>query len=248
MTITKDLRTLAQEFASGILDHENYRKHRRKLISDITAGKVKVEEREYLPPVDFSDGDSTSETVINFQTEENNKPDDSPPPSHDQPKPGTSHSHDVIYKWLLAGGVIALICLIGLFVMVIIDTSERRTDTPQQSTTESTMSNVTQTVSPVIQPETGTKLIESFLTSNDWSDENMQSFLSEWRTLNQEEKIAGLQSTSMRRLNSAIHQQFQEQKALLILGDDTAVIEKQQALISFAEELGIRDPRLKLGQ
>ena len=104
---SKDLRTLAKDYAEGAIDREAYRKARSELIDGILAGDVEVLPRDFPPPLDNSGGDPTVENIIKVE---------SPPiPSQQHAKQPQQLPPDKTHHyWLIGGSVVTLTCLIVL--------------------------------------------------------------------------------------------------------------------------------------
>ena len=231
---TKTLRALAKEFSLGTTDQATYRKSRSELIEGIVAGEVPVAPIDFLPPLDLDEGDPTVEAAATMIR---------PEPVAQRPEPPPTPTKETHHYWLIGSGVVALICLFVLVVLFI-----KRDETPLQE--PATMQQVTpmQPATSVIEAPTlstgSSNLIEAFLNQNNWTVDSMQQFLADWQKLNLEEQTVGLNSPAISLLRNAIHNQLLEERALLGLSDNATVISKQQALVNFADEIGIIDPRL----
>lgn len=258
----RDLRTLAKEYATGVLNKEDYRKLRSELFEDIISGEVEVEDHDFLPPIGYSDGDATGETVINYPAsdKEATQPKSTtaagaPATAPVEEKPAQPPQraivvHGKFYKFLLYGGVLTLVFLVILLALLITNIYKASTTSvvvSSEMTTVNPSGNISDTTPPsppVSKSTTSDNMIKLFLSNNDWSNESMKQFLSDWYNMSYEEYTNAMGSTALLQLNQAIYQQFQEQNAMLVLGDNDAVTEKQLALINFAEQLGFNDPRL----
>jgi len=100
-------------------------------------------------------------------------------------------------------------------------------------------------ISVIEKSSAGEKLITDFLAQNNWSEENLQQFKSDWLSLTAEAQADGLASPVKGQLANAIYQQLLEERALLGLGDTATVLSRQKTLVNFASDLGINDPRLQ---
>jgi uncharacterized membrane protein len=90
----------------------------------------------------------------------------------------------------------------------------------------------------------GANLIKQFLLKSDWTDENLQQFTNAWEGLSAEERDAGLSSSARTELANAIYRKLQEERIMLGLGDMQSSIDKQTVLVTFAQQVGIHDPRI----
>ena len=91
----------------------------------------------------------------------------------------------------------------------------------------------------------GVDLIKQFLRQTDWSDESLQQFMNAWEGLSAEERDIGLTSSAKTELANAIYRKLQEERIMQQgLGDVQASINKQTALVAFAQQVGIIDQRI----
>jgi formylglycine-generating enzyme required for sulfatase activity len=233
---SKDLRTLAKDYAEGAIDRDAYRKARSELIDGILAGDVEVLPRDFPPPLDNSEGDPTVESIIKVES--------SPKPSKQYAKQPQQLPPDKTHHyWLIGGSVVTLTCLI---VLVFLYTKQAKlpmegSNDAEEQTSEQVTERDTVTV---VSSNAGDALIGNFLNENNWSVENLQQILLDWQNLSTEERSAGLSSVTSRQLINAIHKQLTEERGLLGLGDNASVIARQQTLVDFAGSLGIQDSRL----
>ena len=237
----KTLRALAKDYAQGVTDRDTYRKARTDLIEGIIAGNIKVEPIDFPPPIDLDDGDPTVEsaiTQINPEqfTKKPAQPKTTPAPP---PLPPAKETH---HHWLIGSGIVALLCLIILVFLFIgkKDKVKEKETAYDYELSELTVKDTTTTSDK----SAADYLVEGFLKQNNWSDEYTGQFINNWNNLSIQEQTAALNSTAISRLSNAIYKQLLNERALLGLGNDAEVVAKQQALVDFANKLGIDDSRL----
>jgi len=235
----KTLGALAKDCAQGATDHKDYRKARTELIENIIAGKIEVAPIEFPPPIDLDEGDQTVESAVTQITPAQlaQKP-KTPPPSPPTPPPPKETHH----YWLIGSGIVALICL---FVLVILfvwqddSSTQEETSIARQLPEQSSIN-----VDEISIASAADNLVEEFLKQNNWSEKNKQQFMSNWQNLSIQEQTTALNSTAISRMSNTIYKQLNEERALLGLGDNATAIAKQQALVDFANQIGINDPRM----
>ena len=74
----------------------------------------------------------------------------------------------------------------------------------------------------------------------------MAEFVGQWQQLSAEERNAAEESIALGQMTNAIYKKLLEERALSALGDESSALEKQRKFVSFAEKLGISDPRIAL--
>ncbi len=237
------LRSLARQYATGILNKENYRKSRGELIQKIVSGEIKVKAIDYLPPLVLED-DVTTETVQRDRTEmrppsERAKSNENLPVIPDQP---IVSKKPMPMGMMLLGGGLVLILIIGVVLFYPKppgSETDNLAETSANATTESSQAN------SAAKAGMGEQLIADFLNSKDWKKENMDNFIAAWNALELEERAATANTKRMQRLSSTIYKQFLEAKALSGINSEQA-IDKQTNLINFASAIGIVDNRMTL--
>ena len=240
----KNLRKLAQEYAQNNIDRESYRKSRRELIQGICAGEIEVEEHEYLAPLEtFSEElDDTTENMIteivqrtkNTESAAAEKP-ESPQAKAEQisaPSPAEQSTGNFKQKNVLIGaGTIIVLCIIILAIQLF----------PIAEDKPSTNSD-----RPIVQSSAGQVLIIDFIQQKNWTQENLELFVTSWQQMSTQEQTAAFSSLEMKRLINTIYQQLLDERALLSLGDVENAVANQHMLVNFAEQLGIEDKRLNV--
>ena len=240
----KTLRSLAKDYANGVLDRESYRKARDELLQGILAGKILVVKNEYRAPLKVDDLDITRDKTAIMPAAATPKrkeprpttefvPPEPPPP----PVPAPASSSPL--KLILITSVIAAICVIIIVaVFTKPDSEEQSQISPPDSTSQ-------EEVSSVEDSNAGKKLIEEFLHQNNWTDSSLQQFITEWKNLDLSDQYETLSLPIKTQLANAINRQLLEERALFnIDGDRASVIARQQALVNFANDVGINDPRI----
>ena len=257
--MNKTLRTLAKEYASGVINKEDYRSSRDKLLDGIVKGEIAVKAVEFRPPLKNMDLDVTQEkTTIRPPTEADDitaitVPDDSPVRQHQVSIPVTEPDsrENTGSQYLVISIVVIIVALIAVFSIIDLSDGEEHTIVVTNSSVDQVAGvnledEKVDGTSSVIEKSPAEILIENFLSENNWSENNLQAFKNEWNSLTPEEQRQGLESPVKSRLSNAIYQKLTEERALLGLGDSEAAIARQQTLVNFASELDINDPRLQV--
>ena len=238
------LRELAKDFARGEIDKDSYRKSRVELITAITSGKVDVKAIDFPPPLMPSAEEAAITETAKRDKTEIISPSPKKRPSADgspaaQQSPAERKKSPMIFLSASAVIVISLIIVVVLFYP----------KPPGSTATETTnISNNTQVPAPAITASTnmaGESLIADFLTQKNWTEDSLDTFLSAWSALSQEERDSAKPTKRMQRMHDSIYKQFLEEKALSSIDSEKAAL-KQQKLIEFANAIGIDDSRLTL--
>jgi len=237
----KNLHELAREFAENVIDRDNYRKSRTELIQGICAGKIEVKTREYLAPYETAPGytDNTRENIIT-QIAREEKDTATVPDYTTAQKPKSVQRQNTVKsyppsgnnkqkKFFIATAIIVLLCGITLLIILL----------PASNDVPPTDIN-----NQVAQPSTGQILIIDFIQKKNWTQDNLDLFVTSWQQLSDEERTTVQASPEMKRLINAIYQQLLDERALLSLGDIENAVANQRILINFADQLGIDDGRL----
>ncbi len=242
----KNLRELAREYARNNIDRESYRKSRRELIQGICAGEIEVEAHEYLAPLEtFSEElDDTTENMITEivqQTKKakpaaaiSKKPDT--PQAKVEPKPAPSPAEpstgNFKHKNILIGAVTIIVLCILILAILLFPTAEDKPSTNSER--------------PIIQSTAGQGLILDFIQQKNWTQENLDVFVTSWQQMSAQDQATAFSSLEMKRLINTIYQQLLDERALLSLGDVENAVANQHMLVNFAEQLGIEDKRLNV--
>lgn len=238
------LRALAKDYANGVFGHQAYRKARDELIQNIMTGHAIVTAHDFQPPLNTQRFEVEADVTSIRTSPDIKKPAPSPPVTAPETLANQEHTHTASINWGILVGITAIIILLVILVALYPFTHQKIT-APEDSLPTST-----DTVSP--QPDTqhsdavntGTNLIKQFLLQNDWTEENLQQFISAWQGLSAEERESGLSSSAKTELANAIYRQLDEERIMLGLGDTQSSVEKQSILVTFAQQIGINDPRI----
>ena len=237
----KNLHELAREFAENVIDRNSYRKSRTELIQGICAGKIEVEAREYLAPCEPlpEDTDDTRNNIITQISREEKDTATVPDyTSAQKPKPVQrqntvksypSSGNKKLKKIFLGTAIIVFLCVITLLFLLL----PASNDVPPSDINNQ-----------VAQPSTGQYLIIDFIQKKNWTEDNLDLFVTSWQQLSDEERTSVQTSPEMKRLINTIYQQLLDERALLSLGDIENAVANQRILINFADQLGIDDGRL----
>jgi len=236
----KDLHSLAKEYAHGVIDRDSYRKSRSELIQGICAGKIQVKAREYLAPFETvsDDTDETRENIIT-QISRAEKDTATVPDYSAAQKPKPVQRQNTIKTYPSSGNnkqksifigtaIIVFSCAIALLILLLPDSN----DVPSSDINNQ-----------VAQPSTGQYLIIDFIQKKNWTQDNLDLFVTSWQQLSDEERTAVQTSPEMKRLINVIYQQLLDERALLSLGDVENAVANQRVLINFADQLAIDDAR-----
>ena len=238
-----NLRALAKDYANGVLGTRAYREARDELIEGILLGHIKVAVHDFQPPLNVQRVEAEPD-ITAFRPNPVTKAD--PKPSAAITEPGTDAAKTpTTHRGILAGITIIIVCLI---VLVSLYPFTRQRATVSDATDQTTFSSAvpqSDTQNPVT-VSAGENLIKQFLGQNDWTDENLQQFITQWQELSAEEQDAGLSSSARTQLANAIHRKLVEERAILGLGDIQSSVDRQNVLVNFARQIGISDPRLSV--
>ncbi len=247
---TQTLRALAKDYARGAINKEKYRKSRADLIQGIIAGNIPVKVINYAPPLDLPDDEEITETAQREKRDASKtelrpeqpaakKTPSAPAPTpKPQPRPVAEEKKSpILFVTVSACVVILLVIAVILFY-----------PKPPGATKEQTVATDDSSV-PEQTGESGNMagetLLADFLKERNWSEDSLDSFISSWSSLTNEERNTASQTKRMQRMNDSIYKQFLEEKALASIDSEKAIM-KQQKLIEFAEAIGISDSRLVL--
>lgn len=266
--MSKTLRSLAKDYANGVLDRGSYRTARDELLLGIISGKIPVLKIDYRPPLDIEDLDITRDkTTIKSQPAARQEPKPAaeivpppPPPktrtpkSTAKPRPsprptanpaGISVSQPFSLP-IMVILITTIIATIGLIIFITFNWSGNQQWFPVESQENNEPAAQQEQMPLQTLPNTGIELIEQFLANKNWTDSSLNQFLTEWNNLGVVEKNTAMASSVKTQLANAINRQLVEERALLSLGDTASVISRQHALVNFAEQIGINDPRIKV--
>ncbi len=242
----KHLRELAKDFAQGNLNKDEYRKLRGDLIQGIVAGDIPVPDREFLAPLSPSeDADITAQgyeydpgsTTQIVATQPGKKKSSTPrPQSTSSTTPVKSPSPFSVP--LFIGLSIGVLLLIAGITAIFIYSSDRPATTTENAATETT--------SQPVAGQAAETLIRLFLQQNDWRQENLDKFVSNWQKIGPHEQQAAADLPIKNQIKNAIYKQIIEQRALIALGDAESARANQQRLVEFAAAIGIQDPSISV--
>jgi uncharacterized membrane protein len=238
-----NLRALAREYANGVLGIQSYRKARDELIESILTGTTKVTAHDFQAPLNLQRIEVAPD-VTSIQTRSDKKPAPSQGPAvikTDSPK---SHEHVLpVHRGILVGFV-AIILLLVIAVALYPFTRQKKSTPADASQITAPAAGTDPDVQHSDTLNAGEDLIKKFLRQNDWTDENLQQFTSAWRGLSTEERDTGLSSSARTELANAIYRKLEEERIMLGLGNVQNSIDKQTILVTFAQQVGINDPRI----
>ena len=228
-----NLRALAKEYSDGVLGIHAYRKARDELIESILTGNTKVTAHDFKAPLKGQRTEAEPD-VTSIQTGPRKKP--APRPgSSGVPDPMDAREHTVsVHRGLLVGFIVIIVFLVIIVALY-----------PFLHQKKPPTADASQIITPAADAvNAGEDLIKIFLRQNDWTDESLQQFTSNWQGLSAEERDTGLSSSARTELANAIYRKLQEERIMLGLGDVKSSIDKQTILVTFAQQVGINDPRI----
>lgn len=239
------LRSLAKDYAKGLIQKDQYRKSRSELINGIVTGEISLKSIDYPPPLKPS---NDHEAVTETNQRDRNKTEINTAPittkkdaEIKQNKPVQNNLSQDNKKSPFIFITISAVCVILLITGVVLFYPQP----PGSTTTEMTVSASKAAPAVTESNMVGETLIANFLSEKNWSETNIDQFITSWANLTQEERETASQTKRMQRMHDSIYKQFLEEKALSSIDSEKAAI-KQQKLIKFAEAIGINDPRLVL--
>jgi len=239
-----NLRALAKDYANGVLGHQAYRKARDELIANILTGHAKVTAHDFQPPLNTQRIEVEAD-ITRIQTSPGKKkPDPTPSPTIMTPDPLAPQEHTASTHW---GILVAFTAIIVLLVIIVAFYPYIHLKKPASDDTQITSPDNSGTQPDMQHPDAmnaGPNLIKKFLLQNDWTDGNLQQFISAWQGLSAEERDIGLASSAKTELANAIYRRLDEERIMLGLGDVQSSIDKQTILVTFAQQMGINDPRI----
>lgn len=241
------LRELAKDYARGIIDKEDYRKSRAELITGITTGQVPVKIIDYPPPLMPSDGDdqAITEGLERDGTEITSPSVKKPKPVNQSttssPKPSSPASQPNKKSPVVFITISAVIVVLLITGVVLFYPKPPETDSLNTTSKEATEASTNIAVSTGNMP--GESLIADFLSEKNWSEDSLNTFVTSWSALTEDQRSTAKQTKRMQRMHDSIYKQFLEGKALASIDSEKA-ISKQQKLIEFAAAIGISDSRL----
>ena len=251
------LRKLAREYADGSINQEDYRKSRTEFIEGVLAGTAVLEVNEYQAPVKIptfeeelentgrrADMKAGAEVHTGDITQFGSAPAANNTSGSKTAKPAVAADTGSKKPVIIGAAIAGVIVVIAIIAMLLpgSEKSSQKTTVTQQSNDNTEKGAATAT--PV--STKAHRLIRDFLTSKNWSDTSINSFVIQWQALTTEEQAAANGSLELNQLTNAIYKKLLEEQALSGLGDAESAMEKQRKLVSFAEDIGIHDPRIKI--
>jgi hypothetical protein len=233
------LRALAKDYATGVIDKDNYRKSRVELIKGIVAGEIAVKAIDYAPPLMPSEEEAAiTETAKRERTKATPEVTPKSKPVATNNVKNNNKKTPIVFISVSTVIVLSLIIAVFLFYPKPPGSASIETTNVTKNTTKT---NATATSTSMA----GESLIAGFLTEKNWNENSLDKFIESWSALTQEERDSAKQTKRMQRMNDSIYKQFLEEKALASIDSEKAII-KQQKLIELAEAIGINDSRLIL--
>ena len=235
------LRELVQKYSRGEIGKEEYRKTRTELIKNVLDREATLRVNTYPPLVRPAD-ESTLDITERSQKKEASKTSGSAaaPPSEIKKPPARFPA-----PLYIAGALILVVIVLAVIVMIL----------PGQKPQKVTVEPVASAPPAKPAPETSItapaqKLIGDFLQQNTWDTDSLDEFLNAWHTLSDADRQSIKGSMSLNRLTNAIYTRLQEERAIVALdksaAETRADFSREESLVFFARQLGIKDDRIKV--
>ncbi len=88
------------------------------------------------------------------------------------------------------------------------------------------------------------QLIDNFLAEKNWSEQQLDAFVLQWRSLEEEDRTSVIGSGEYSQLVNAVYKRLLEEQAMSVI-DAEAASAKQKILVDFAGQIGINDNRIR---
>lgn len=210
------LRTLSRRYAAGDIDRNAYRVQRRALIEAIVNGTAEL--------ITYRAPEPDAPTVFPYDEDDGDTTQEIMGPIT---VPASVTPTRRVGVYVILAAILGLTAAIAWW-LTRPATQERSEPRP-----------------PIAErPAADAALLESFLSANAWSPENLLEFERAWAALSADDRAALLDEDARRRLGEGVLEQIATENALIELGDVATALDSQRALLDFADHLGIDDPRL----
>jgi hypothetical protein len=223
------LRSLAKAYANGKIKKDKYRKDRAAYLESVFSGTVSL-------PANVPESASEKFSSTYSRTLKGDEIDKAGLSNIGIDKDSASQSSPTSYKGLVIGAI--AVCIIIVVAIVIISGGDADTAQTQQATTQANQSNAP--------PSAAQNLLTRFLEDNNWSQSELDVFLTNWRGISETQRASAMTSTEFSRFINAIYKKLLEERALSRIGNPQTSYEKQRQLVDFASTIGIRDQRISL--
>lgn len=256
---SKTLRDLARDHAKGNLDKDAYRKARAELIEGILAGSIPVPEHEFRAPLPASDPEDSQDATVprkhkkkDLKIPELEVSDQTsvmpqrsrPAPSAPAPAPQKTSARSGGSRkvsWIL--GVILVVLLVAAAFYTSSQSGGAQRDVSVRTTPPTDQPAPLPPPTPQVD-NSATRLIGSFLDHENWSEQNLADFVSQWASLPADDRSAATGSVAEGQLATEIYKELLEERALSGVGDPDKAHAMEERLVNFAHQVGINDPRL----
>lgn len=223
MSETTTLRQLSRDYAQGRLTLAQYREQRARLLDGLNSGITPLTPYRIAaaPPVDLGERSSTTLQGIRLTAL--------------PPLPVSSRWP----LWLAAVAVAVIVIGAGIYFLH----GEKPPAPVAENPPAAPESPPPAATPPAAAPSA--PLVEDFLRNADWGKERLDRFLADWAALTEGDRASFTQSSAYRDLADGTYSQIIKEQALLGLGDDKEVLDRQEVLIHFADQVGFSDNRFK---
>jgi len=241
------LRELTSDYAKGVIDKDQYRQSRTKLIKGITAGEIAVKAIDYEPPLMPAAADEdadVTESIERTRSERNIRQITPQPTPKSAPVNKSTATQNKNNKSPLVFISVSAVIVLSLIIAVFLFYPAPPESAPIETSNVSNNSNIANE-NGTATSMAGESLMADFLNQKNWNEDSLDKFIESWSALTQDERDSAKQTKRMQRMNDSIYKQFQEDKAFASIDSEKAIM-KQQKLIQFAEAIGINDSRLVL--
>lgn len=235
------LRSLAKAYAKKNLEHAPYRAARAKFINGVLSGEAELTVNEY-PSLIRPKRDEALEATVRRSGEKKtpltgDTKERSPAP---QPQLQAQPQQQANNKTLLAALVVVVIIIVAVVVYAVTRSMEQ---SPASVPTS-------QTASPTpAQPNAAQLLARDLLKQDDWaSNTSLDAFMKKWQALPVDIRTKAIGTLELNQLTTAIYRQLIKERALAGIGNGDVARLKEQRLVEFAHNIGIRDPKIAISE
>src|SRR5581483_1113751 len=230
MSETTTLRQLSRDYAQGRLTQAQYREQRARLLDGLFSGALPLTPYQppATPPVDPGEKSSTTLQGIRLVIP--------------QSLPGSSRQP----LWLAAAAIVVIAAGAGIYFLHGGQPAAPVAGNPPaapQATTAGAPAPSPEMTPPAAAP--ASSLLEDFLRDTDWKKDSLNRFAADWAALNENDRSSLKQSPAYRDLVDGTYSQIIKEEALLGLGDDKEVLDREDVLIHFADQMGFSGERFK---
>ncbi|HTT07777.1 MAG TPA: SUMF1/EgtB/PvdO family nonheme iron enzyme [Gammaproteobacteria bacterium] len=231
MSETITLRQLSRDYAQGHLTLAQYREQRARLLDGLYSGTTSLMpyRPSPTPPVDLGEKSSTTLQGIKLSP---------------LPIPSESSRRSL---WLVAAAIAVIAVGAGIYFLYggqpTAPIAENPPPAPESPPPEAASPPTATPPAPSAAPSS--PLVEDFVHKADWKKESLDRFLADWAALSESERGNLRQSPPYRDLVDGTYSEIIKEEALLGLGDDKEVLNREDVLLHFADQMEFNGERFK---